>query len=47
MGLTDIRKGNYELKLPNFNLPELDRISQQFNHMASVLFKTKTSPFPM
>ena len=40
MGLTDIRKGNYQLKLPNFNLPELDRISQQFNHMASVLFKT-------
>ena len=39
-GLTDIRKGNYQLELPSFNLPELDRISEQFNHMASVLSET-------
>ena len=40
-GLSDIEKGNYELELPHFRLPELDRISQQFNHMAKVLLETK------
>jgi two-component system, NarL family, sensor histidine kinase UhpB len=40
-GLTDIEKGNYELELPHFRLPELDRISQRFNHMAKVLLESK------
>ena len=39
-GLSDIRKGNYKLSLPDFHLPELNRISGQFNHMAKVLFET-------
>lgn len=39
--LSGIEKGDYQLKLPHFNLPELDRISQQFNHMANVLLKSK------
>lgn len=40
-GLSDIQKGNYQLELPRFRLPELDRISQQFNHMAKVLSESK------
>lgn len=40
-GLSDIEKGNYQLELPNFRLPELDSISQQFNHMAKVLLESK------
>jgi len=40
-GLSDIEKGNYQLELPHFRLPELDRISQQFNHMAKVLLESK------
>ena len=40
-GLSDIEKGNYQLQLPHFRLPELDRISQQFNHMAKVLLESK------
>lgn len=40
-GLSGIEKGDYELKLPHFRLPELDRISQQFNHMAEVLLDSK------
>lgn len=40
-GLSGIEKGDYELKLPHFRLPELDRISQQFNHMAGVLLDSK------
>ena len=40
-GLSDIEKGNYQLELPRFRLPELDRISQQFNHMARVLLESK------
>ena len=40
-GLSDIEKGNYQYELPRFRLPELDRISQRFNHMASVLLKSK------
>jgi len=39
--LSDIEKGNYQLELPRFRLPELDRISQQFNHMAKVLLESK------
>tara|TARA_B100000953_G_scaffold16006_1_gene14054 strand:- start:4891 stop:6225 length:1335 start_codon:yes stop_codon:yes gene_type:complete len=39
-GLSDIKEGNYKLELPHFPLPELDRISAQFNHMAKVLFET-------
>jgi len=39
-GLSDIRKGHYKMNLPHFSLPELDRISDQFNHMAKVLFET-------
>ena len=41
-GLADIKEGNYKLSLPRFSLPELDRISEQFNHMAKVLFDTKS-----
>jgi two-component system, NarL family, sensor histidine kinase UhpB len=40
-GLSDIQKGNFQLELPSFRLPELDRISQQFNHMAKVLLESK------
>ncbi len=40
-GLSGIEKGNYQLELPHFHLPELDRISQQFNHMAKVLLDSK------
>ena len=41
VGLSGIEKGNYHLELPRFRLPELDRISQRFNHMAKVLSKSK------
>ena len=41
-GLADIKEGNYKMSLPRFALPELDRISEQFNHMAKVLFDTKS-----
>ena len=40
-GLSGIEKGKYELELPSFHLPELNSISQQFNHMANVLLKSK------
>ncbi|MES9992034.1 MAG: ATP-binding protein [Candidatus Thiodiazotropha sp.] len=36
-GLGVIQSGNYDARLPHFNLPELNRLSQQFNHMAQVL----------
>jgi two-component system sensor histidine kinase UhpB len=36
-GLGIIRSGDYAARLPKFNLPELNRLSQQFNHMAQVL----------
>jgi two-component system sensor histidine kinase UhpB len=36
-GLGIIQTGNYAARLPEFNLPELNRLSQQFNHMARVL----------
>ncbi|MBL1142387.1 MAG: hypothetical protein HND53_10185 [Proteobacteria bacterium] len=38
--LSGIEKGDYK-ELPHFRLPELDRISQQFNHMARVLLESK------
>ena len=40
-GLSSIKKGNYKLKLPHFRLPELEKISEQFNHMTQVLLETK------
>lgn len=40
-GLTGIEKGNYQLELPHFRLPEFDRISQKFNHMVKVLLDSK------
>ncbi len=36
-GLGIIQSGDYAARLPEFNLPELNRLSQQFNHMARVL----------
>jgi two-component system, NarL family, sensor histidine kinase UhpB len=36
-GLGVIQAGDYAARLPQFRLPELDRLSQQFNHMAQVL----------
>jgi two-component system sensor histidine kinase UhpB len=35
--LKGIEQGEYNLRLPEFSLPELDRISKRFNHMADVL----------
>ena len=40
-GLSQIEKGDYNLRLPKFTLPELDRISDKFNHMASVLQRSE------
>jgi two-component system sensor histidine kinase UhpB len=37
IGLGIIQSGDYAARLPRFNLPELNRLSQQFNHMAQVL----------
>jgi two-component system sensor histidine kinase UhpB len=36
-GLGVIQSGDYAARLPEFNLPELNRLSSQFNHMAEVL----------
>ncbi|MEJ2456419.1 MAG: histidine kinase [Candidatus Thiodiazotropha sp.] len=36
-GLGIIQSGDYAARLPAFRLPELNRLSQQFNHMAQVL----------
>ncbi len=36
-GLEEIEKGDYGARLPHFPLPEFDRISQAFNHMAKTL----------
>ncbi len=36
-GLEEIEKGDYDARLPHFPLPEFDRISQAFNHMAETL----------
>ena len=35
--LDGIEQGDYRLRLPQFKLPELRRISEKFNHMAEVL----------
>jgi two-component system sensor histidine kinase UhpB len=40
-GLDGIEQGDYQLRLPKFNLPELSRISEKFNHMAEVLQKSR------
>lgn len=40
-GLEQIEKGNYELRLPEFNLPELNNIADKFNHMAQVLQRSR------
>ncbi|MEX0950659.1 MAG: ATP-binding protein [Gammaproteobacteria bacterium] len=39
--LDGIEQGDYELRLPHFDLPELDRISMKFNHMAEVLQRSQ------
>lgn len=39
--LSEIEQGDYKVRLPNFNLPELNVISQKFNHMAGVLEQSK------
>lgn len=36
-GLDDIEQGDYQSRLANMNLPELNKIAQKFNHMAGVL----------
>jgi len=40
-GLEGIEQGDYKLRLPAFNLPELARLSEKFNHMAEVLNRSK------
>ena len=40
-GLEGIEHGEYNLRLPKFNLPELSRISDKFNLMAEVLQNSK------
>ncbi len=40
-GLEGIERGNYRLRLPEFKLPELSRISSKFNLMAEVLQKSQ------
>jgi two-component system sensor histidine kinase UhpB len=40
-GLEGIEKGEYGKRLPGFPLPEFDRISGAFNHMASALEKAR------
>lgn len=40
-GLNRIEKGDYALRLPEFSLPELNRISEKFNHVAAVLQRSK------
>lgn len=40
-GLTGIEQGDYKLRLPKFNTPELSRISEKFNHMAGVLQRSR------
>ena len=36
-GLSVIQAGNYQARLPAFNLPDLNTLSVRFNHMAEVL----------
>jgi two-component system, NarL family, sensor histidine kinase UhpB len=40
-GLEGIEQGNYEKRLPRFDLPEFDRISEAFNHTAQALTKSR------
>ncbi|MFT5132085.1 MAG: two-component system sensor histidine kinase UhpB [Gammaproteobacteria bacterium] len=40
-GLERIEQGDYHLRLPQYELPELTRISGKFNHMADVLLKSR------
>ncbi len=40
-GLEGIEHGDYRLRLPRFNLPELSQISERFNLMAAVLDRTR------
>lgn len=40
-GLDIIQDGDYKARLPAFDLPELNQLSQKFNHMASVLDRQK------
>ena len=40
-GLTAIEDGDYDMRLPLFGLPELDRIAQGINHMSSTLGRTR------
>ena len=39
--LQTIEKGDYQLELPGFHLPELDQLSKRFNHMSRVLQKSR------
>jgi two-component system sensor histidine kinase UhpB len=39
-GLDGIERGDYQLRLPAFRLPEFSRISASFNHMACALEKS-------
>ena len=40
-GLERIEQGDYYLRLPQYELPELTRISDGFNHMADVLLESR------
>lgn len=40
-GMEDIEQGDYGKRLPRFDLPEFDRISSAFNHMALALAKAR------
>jgi two-component system sensor histidine kinase UhpB len=40
-GMEDIERGDYQKRLPRFDLSEFDRISATFNHMAQALAKTR------
>jgi len=40
-GLERIEQGDYHLRLPQYKLPELTRISDKFNHMADVLLRSR------
>ena len=39
--LDGIERGNYQLRLPKFRLPELSRVSEKFNLMAEVLQQSR------
>lgn len=40
-GLERIERGDYKLRLPEFNTMEFSRISARFNHLAAVLLKNR------